>query len=482
VSTSLVAVVLGAGQGTRMKSRVPKVLHRVCDRPMLAWVVSAVTGLHRETPVAEIVVVVGHHADEVTACVKSMDSPVPLRVVLQPEQLGTGDAVRCALGKVASTSSAVLVLPGDMPLIQVETLRRMAEAHEREHAQSTLLTARFADPAGYGRVVRDAQGAVLRIVEHADASPVERKLNEVVVSAYMFDQKCLRSEIADLASDNAQGELYLPDVIEQMASRLACVETGEEEVQGVNDRVHLATVEHAMRRRLNEYWMRQGVTMRDPAATYVGGAVELSADVELLPGCHLEGTTRIGEGSLLGPDTRVIDSVIGPDCSLSYCVVREAELAAGVQVGPYASLRGGSTLASDTHIGSFVETKCARVGAGSKIPHLSYVGDAVIGEDVNLGANTITCNWDGIAKHETVVEDGARTGTGTRMVAPVTIGRHAYTGAGAIVTRDVPPGSLAKGMPARHEEGWVERNRPGVLQGSLSKNLVEDLVEDLADQ
>lgn len=456
MSNPLVAVVLAAGAGTRMKSSLPKVLHSVCGRPLLDWVLHAAAGAGPD----EICVVVGHGAEAVRAHIDATDVGVPVRAVLQADQLGTGDAAACALAALEPGERAILLLPGDMPLVTSETLAAMVSLHGDDATAVTLLTAVFDDPTGYGRVVREIGGGVSRIVEEADCTREQRQIREVAVSTYVFDEQRLRAEIARLGTDNAQGEVYLTDAIAALFPDVDTVTADADEVRGINDRAQLATTESLARRRINEGWMREGVTMRDPATAYIDATVVLEADVTLLADVVLEGRTRVGSGSVVGPSARLVDADIGRDVTMSYCVVRDSSMADGSDCGPYASLRGGCSVEEGAHVGTFVEAKNSVIGPGSKVPHLSYVGDATLAADVNLGANTITCNWDGVAKHSTVVGEGVRTGSGTLLVAPVDVGADAYTAAGAVVTRDVPPGALAKGMPARNEEGWTAAHRP----------------------
>lgn len=456
MSNPLVAVVLAAGAGTRMKSSLPKVLHSVCGRPLLDWVLRAAAGTEAE----EICVVVGHGAEAVTAHVESVDVGVAVRTVLQPDQLGTGDAAACALAALEPGRRDILLLPGDMPLVTSETLVEMVSLHAADATAVTLLTADFDDPTGYGRVVREIGGGVSRIVEEADCTREQRQIHEVAVSTYVFDEQRLRAEITRLGTDNAQGEVYLTDAVAALFPDVDSVSVDADEVRGINDRAQLAATESLARRRINEGWMRAGVTMRDPATAYVDAAVELEADVTLMPDVVLEGATRVRAGSVVGPSVRLVDADIGTGVTLSYCVVRESSMGDGSDCGPYASLRGGCSVEDGAHVGTFVEAKNSVIGRGSKVPHLSYVGDATLAADVNLGANTITCNWDGVDKHRTVVGEGVRTGSGTLLVAPVEVGDDAYTAAGAVVTHDVPPGALAKGVPALNVEGWTAAHRP----------------------
>lgn len=455
MSRPLVAVVLAAGQGTRMRSGLPKVAHRLAGRPLVVWVVQAVQALQPE----EILVVVGHGADTAARLLAAEEWDAPVRTVLQPEQRGTGDAVACALGALEPGKRNVLVVPGDMPLIGSGTLREMAERHDGADTAVTLLTAHLGDPSGYGRVVRELGGSVARVVEEADCAPDQREITEVAVSTYVFSEERLREALDRLRPENAQGEVYLTDAIADLFPDVDAVAGGSEEVMGINDRVQLAEAAALMRQRVNERWMREGVSIVDPDRTYVDASVALSQDVTLLPGCVLEGRTVVGSGTTIGPDTRLVDTVVGSGCALTYCVARESTVGDGAEVGPYASLRPGTVLGEGVHVGTFVELKNSTVGRGAKVPHLSYVGDCEIGEDSNLGANTITCNYDGRDKHRTVVGRGVKTGSGTLLVAPVTLGDDAYTAAGAVVTKDVPPGAMAKGVPASVEEGWTAANR-----------------------
>ncbi len=451
----LLVVVLAAGQGKRMCSALPKVLHPICGRPMLHWVLSAAAA----TDPAEIVVVVGHSGEEVEARTRDLGIETPVRFVTQSRQNGTGDAMSVALASVEPDDRDLLVLPGDSPLISTETLRHMIDDHDRDHVGVTLLTAVVDDPTGYGRIIRHIGGAVSKIVEHRDATPSQREINEIAVSTYVFSEHRLRDALARLRPDNDAAELYLTDAIEDIFPDVNSVAAGSDEILGVNDRGQLAAVEGVARRRLLGAAMSDGVTIQDPANTYLDAGVELAEDVTILAGCHLEGATSVGVHSVIGPGVRLVDARVGRSCELSYCVVRESVVDDGAQVGPYASLRPATHLGSNSKIGTFVETKKTSIGSGSKIPHLSYIGDATIADDVNLGANTITCNWDGQTKHHTNIGSGVRTGSGSLLVAPLTLGDDAHTGAGAVVTSDVPDGALAKGMPAVVEEGWTERNR-----------------------
>jgi bifunctional UDP-N-acetylglucosamine pyrophosphorylase / glucosamine-1-phosphate N-acetyltransferase len=457
----LSAVVLAAGEGTRMRSSTPKVLHPLCGRPMILHVLDTLVAL----PLERIVVVVGHGAEEVTKTVhEQLATEVPIEFVEQRVQRGTGDAASVGLTPFADTLDAeddVIVLPADTPLLRAETLATLATEHRLADAAATLVTAEVDDPTGYGRIVRDARGGVDRIVEQADASDAEQAITEINPSIYCFRRAYLAPALRRLSPENAQGEYYLTDAIEVLrrTGHLIVAVPGHDttETLGVNDRAQLAAAERVLRARINDRWMREGVSMTDPERTYIDATVELEPDVRLLPGVILEGRTTIGSGSVIGPDCRLVDTSVGEDTVITQTVARESEIGDRVTIGPWASLRPDTHIASDAHIGTFVETKNADIGEGAKIPHLAYVGDAEIGARANIGAGTITANYDGREKHRTKVGADARIGSNTVLVAPVEVGEGAYTGAGAVVNHDVPPGALAKGVPAEVDEGWVER-------------------------
>ena len=455
----LSAVVLAAGEGTRMRSPVPKVLHPICGRPMLLHVLDTLVAL----PLERIVIVVGHGAEGVTKTVQEqLATEIPVEFVEQRVQRGTGDAASVGLTAFADSLDAdddVLVLHGDVPLLRPDTLAALATEHRLAESAATLLTIELDDPTGYGRIVRDERDGVLCIVEQADANDAQLGLTEVNPSIYCFRRAYLAPALRRLSPENAPGEYYLTDVISVLRSTghpIVAV-TGDDatETMGVNDRAQLAAAEAVLRARINDAWMREGVSMRDPARTYVDASVELEPDVQLLPGVILEGRTAIGRGSVIGPDCRLVDTIVGERVVIQQSVARESEIGDGATIGPWASLRPGTRVGADAHIGTFVETKNADIGEGVKVPHLAYIGDAEIGPRANIGAGTITANYDGKSKHRTKVGADARIGSNTVLVAPVEIGDGAYTGAGAVVSRDVPPGALAKGLPARIEEGWA---------------------------
>jgi bifunctional UDP-N-acetylglucosamine pyrophosphorylase / glucosamine-1-phosphate N-acetyltransferase len=457
----LSAVVLAAGEGTRMRSSTPKVLHPLCGRPMILHVLDTLV----ELPLQRIVVVVGHGAEQVTKTVhEQLATEMPIEFVEQRVQRGTGDAASVGLTPFADSVDAeddVLVLTADTPLLRAETLADLATEHRLADAAATLLTTEVDDPRGYGRIIRDERGAVDRIVEQADANDVEQEITEINPSIYCFRRTYLAPALRRLSPENAQGEYYLTDAIEVLRRTghlvVAVTAADPTETLGVNDRAQLAAAEQLLRARINDRWMREGVSMTDPARTYIDATVELEPDVRLLPGVVLEGRTVIGSGSVIGPDCRLVDTVVGEDTVIAQTVARESEIGDRVTIGPFASLRAGTRVAMDAHLGTFVETKNADIGEGAKVPHLAYIGDATIGARANIGAGTITANYDGREKHHTTVGPDARIGSNTVLVAPVEVGEGAYTGAGAIVNRDVPPFALAKGVPAQIDEGWAER-------------------------
>ncbi|MBN2027739.1 MAG: bifunctional UDP-N-acetylglucosamine diphosphorylase/glucosamine-1-phosphate N-acetyltransferase GlmU [Actinobacteria bacterium] len=422
-----------------MKSDRPKVMHRVCGRSMLSWVLDALEEIKRAGHIDDILVVVGKGAPEVEEEVGERAS-----CVVQEERKGTGHAVMIAAPRV--TADELLVITADSPLVTPATLGDLCRLHGDENPAMTMLTTILEDPTGYGRIVREADGRVAGIVEESEAGPEERIINEVNTSIYVFNWEELRGLLPELGTENAKGEYFLTDAIALLAragGRIAAhLTTDACEVLGVNSREHLAQAEAIMRQRINRLWMEEGVTMEDPSTTFIGGEVIIGRDTVLRPLVMLEGKTTVGEGCVLGPNARIVDSVLGNGVTVEQATVRESELHDGVNVGPYASLRPGSVLQSGAKAGTFVETKNTVVGKGSKVPHLSYMGDADIGDDVNVGAGSITCNYDGAQKHRTVIEDEAFIGSDTMFVAPVRIGKGSVTGAGSAITKDIPPGAL----------------------------------------
>jgi bifunctional UDP-N-acetylglucosamine pyrophosphorylase/glucosamine-1-phosphate N-acetyltransferase len=425
---------------------------------MLLYVVGALEELELE----RIVVVVGHASEQVIKTLQR-ETEIPLEFVEQRVQRGTGDAVSVGLTVFPDDldeEGDIIVVPGDTPLLRSETLADLVRSHDESDAAATVLTARLPDPTGYGRIVRGKDGRVEAIVDHWDATEEERAIDEVNTSIYCFRRGLLAPSLRRLSPENAQGEYYLTDaiaVLRQAGHKVLAMESPEvDEAMGVNDQVQLAEAEEALRERINSHWMREGVRMTDPQRTYIDASVSLGTEVELLPGVMLEGLTTVGAGSVIGPDTRLVDTVVGQGATVSYSVATEAEIGDGVTVGPFSHLRPGARLGEASKAGSFVEIKSSTIAAGAKVPHLAYVGDAEVGAGANVGAGTITANYDGHAKHRTRIGAHAHIGSNTVLVAPVEVGEGAYTGAGAVVTGDVPAGALAKGVPARVEEGWVK--------------------------
>lgn len=476
-SAAPVAVlVLAAGEGTRMKSRtLPKVLHGFAGRSMLEHVLAATAPLDAATTV----IVVGHRRDEVTAHLA--DIAPGATPVVQAEQHGTGHAVRLALDAVdPERAGTVVVVPGDTPLLTSATVAALVAEHGT--AAATLLTSVLADPTGYGRVIRAADGSVDRVVEHKDASDEERAVTEIATGLYAFDHALLRAAVETLPRDNAQGEEYLPDVVGILAAaghRIGAVVAPADETAGVNDRVQLAAAHRTYNTRLLEQHMRAGVTVVDPLTTWVDATVEIEPDAVLLPGTDLHGATRIGEGAEIGPQVSLTDTTVGPRARIDRCVANQAEVGADVTIGPFAYLRPGTVLGAGVHIGTYVELKKADVGAGTKIPHLSYVGDATIGEHTNIGAASVFVNYDGVHKHHTTIGSHARTGADNMFVAPVTVGDGAYTAAGSVIIQDVPPGAMGVARaPQRNVAGWVLRKRSGTAAAEAAERALAAEGED----
>jgi bifunctional UDP-N-acetylglucosamine pyrophosphorylase/glucosamine-1-phosphate N-acetyltransferase len=443
-------VIMAAGLGTRMRSDRAKVLHALGGRPLIAHVCRTALAL---TP-DRLVVIVGHQADEVERAVRDAvgDRARALDFALQAEQLGTGHAVQQAAASLSG--GTVVVLSGDVPLVEAETLAALLAAHRDGGYAATLLSTRLADPTGYGRIVRGPAGDFRRIVEQRDATEAERALDEINAGIYAFEASLLVPALARLSTANAQGEYYLTDVLGQLveAGHRVGVMLHEDphEVLGVNTRVDLADSETRLRRRTLERLMMAGVTLVDPATTYVDDTVEVGRDTTILPGTILSGATRVGANCTIGPYCQLVDAELADGVLVrAMSVLERARVGAGAQVGPFARLRPGANLGEDVHVGNFVEVKNSTLGRGSKANHLTYLGDAEIGSGCNIGAGTITCNYDGKHKHRTTIEDGVYIGSDTMLVAPVRVGRGSKTGAGAVVTRDVPERSLAVGVPAR---------------------------------
>ncbi|WP_406677462.1 bifunctional UDP-N-acetylglucosamine diphosphorylase/glucosamine-1-phosphate N-acetyltransferase GlmU [Moorella sp. ACPs] len=452
-----VAVILAAGQGKRMHSRLPKVLHRIAGRSLLEHVLAAT----REAGIEDNIIVIGHGAGEVKAVLGTEQ-----KYAFQEQQLGTGHALAQAR-EAAGEANTVLVLCGDTPLIRPATLTGLLQHHRDTGAAVTILSARIADPTGYGRIIRDGQGRVKGIVEERDATPSEKAINEINTGIYCFAAAFLWPTLAQLKPDNDQGEYYLTDVVALAVDQGLRVETlvaGDAgEVLGVNDRAQLAAAGAVWRRRINAAHMQSGVTIIDPETTYIDVTVTIGRDTIIYPGTFLEGNTIIGAGCCLGPGTTIRDSQVGDGSTITYAVVLESTIGPGCQIGPFAYLRPGTILEAGVKVGDFVEIKASRVGRGSKVPHLTYLGDATVGREVNIGAGTITCNYDGRQKWPTIIEDGAFIGSNTNLVAPVRVGAGALIGAGSTITEDVPAGSLALArerqvnLPSRGKKGEERR-------------------------
>ena len=458
-----VVIVLAAGEGTRMRSATPKVLHAIAGRSLIGHVLEAASAVDP----SHVVVVIGHARDQVLAHLEEVAPWVD--TVVQEEQRGTGHAVRIALAALASAqalaSAPVVVLSGDTPLLTGATVRELVDAHLRTGAAATLLTAVLGDPAGYGRVVRAADGSVESIVEHRDASDEVLAVSEINAGMYAFDPVRLAPALERLTTANDQGEEYLTDVVSLLRADgypvAGIVVEDAHEILGVNDRVQLAEAAALMRDRINERWMREGVSMLDPGSTWIDVDVDLAPDVTILPQTSLLGPTSIATGARIGPGTTLTSCEVGEGATLIHTWAELAVIEAGASVGPFTYLRPGARLGPQARAGAFVEMKNASLGEGAKVPHLSYVGDAEVGDGTNIGAATIFVNYDGQAKHRTVIGRHARIGSDTMLVAPVTVGDGAYTAAGSVITEDVPAGAMAVGRARqRNIPGWVQGTRP----------------------
>jgi bifunctional UDP-N-acetylglucosamine pyrophosphorylase / glucosamine-1-phosphate N-acetyltransferase len=475
------AIVLAAGEGTRMRSVVPKVLHPIGGRSLLGHAVHAVAALEPE----HLVVVVGAGGDQVREALSLMADELarPVLAAEQQQRLGTGHAVRCALGALPpELSGPIIVTYGDVPLLEPGTLDALLRDHATSGAPLTLLTSNVDDPTGYGRVLRESDGTVTRIVEEADASPEQQAVREINSGVYAFDAAFLHAAIGRLRTTNSQGELYLTDLVKIAHDDDADVRgvrcSDAWQVLGVNDRVQLAATRAELNRRLLERWMLDGVTVVDPATTWVDVQVRLEPDVVLQPSTQLHGATSVAGGAEIGPDTTLTDCEIGAGAVVVRTHGSGASIGPGASVGPFAYLRPGARLGERGKIGTFVEVKNSDIGAGTKVPHLTYVGDATIGEHSNIGASSVFVNYDGVRKRRTVVGSHVRTGSDNTFVAPVQVGDGAYTGAGAVVREDVPPGALAVSAGSQRTiEGWVARKRPGTPAAEAAARAVDPAID-----
>ncbi|GAA1763553.1 bifunctional UDP-N-acetylglucosamine diphosphorylase/glucosamine-1-phosphate N-acetyltransferase GlmU [Agromyces humatus] len=469
MDNNLAIIVLAAGQGTRMKSATPKLLHPLAGAPIVAHVLATA----RTLDAAHVVAVVRHERDLVAAAV---EAELPGTVIVDQDEIpGTGRAVEQAIAALpADFEGEVLVLNGDVPLLNADTLAAFLEQHRADAAQASVLSAIYDDPSGYGRVVRDITGRFDRIVEQKDASDDERRIAEINAGIYAFGAAALRDQLANLTTENAQGEKYLTDVIGLLraaGSEVEAVPVSEPWlVAGINDRAQLSETAARLNALIVRGWQLNGVTIEDPTTTWIDLTVRIEPDVTIRPGTQLKGATVIETGAVVGPDTTLVDCEIGRNAEVKRTDGTLAVVGAGASVGPFSYLRPGTVLGADGKIGAFVETKNAKIGHGSKVPHLSYVGDATIGEQSNIGAGSIFANYDGVTKHHSEIGSHVRTGSHGVFVAPVRIGDGVYTGAGTVIRKDVPAGALAVNVaPQRNIEGWVQTNRPGTAAAQAAE-------------
>jgi bifunctional UDP-N-acetylglucosamine pyrophosphorylase / glucosamine-1-phosphate N-acetyltransferase len=468
----LAVVVLAAGQGTRMKSATPKVLHEIAGIPILGHVLATAHSLKA----AKVAVVLRHEKELIENYVLSHFPKT--EIVTQDEIPGTGRAAEQALEALGDFAGDVLILSGDVPLLDVESIEQLVQVHQAENLQGSLISVVLENPNGYGRLVRSSDGSLQGIVEQKDASADELGIDEVNAGVYVFDAKSLVSQLSKVGTENAQGEKYLTDVVGLM------LKAGEKVhaqqildpylVAGVNDRAQLGEIATELNARIVKAWQLAGVTIQEPFSTWIDVTVQLGEDVTLLPSTRLQGLTRVGVGSTIGPDTTLRDVEVGQNVKISRTQADSARVQDGATVGPFAYLRPGTELGSDGKIGAFVETKNAKIAKGAKVPHLSYVGDASIGEGANIGAGTIFANYDGVSKHRTEIGAHARTGSGNVFVAPVSVGAGAYTAAGSTIRRNVEPGALALNPgPQKNMAGWVLEQRPGSASAKAASEMTE---------
>ena len=471
---NLAVIVLAAGQGTRMKSSRPKVLHSLAGRSLIGHVLATAGQLAPE----HVIAVVRHERDTVVASIAEL---MPSAIIVDQDEVpGTGRAVEVAIAALpAGFTGDVVVVSGDVPLLDAPTLESLIAAHRATAAAATLLSAIMDDATGYGRVVRSSTGDLDRIVEQKDASEEELTITEVNSGTYVFRAADLREQLANVTTQNAQNEKYLTDVIGLLRAAGSAVSampvTDGWMVAGVNDRVQLAEAARRMNQLIVRRWQLEGVTVDDPATTWIDADVTLAPDVHILPGTQLKGATLVQTGAIIGPDTTLVDTEVGVNAIVKRTDATLAVIGAGASVGPFAYLRPNTVLDAQGKIGTFVETKNSRIGAGSKVPHLSYIGDTEVGVESNVGAGTITANYDGVTKSRTVVGSHVRTGSHNVFVAPVRIGDGAYTGAGTVVRKDVPAGALAINVaPQRNMTGWVEANRAGTAAAKAAEAASDD--------
>lgn len=469
MTQKLAVVILAAGQGTRMKSETPKVLHRIAGRSLIAHVLDTAAGLQPET----IIAVVRHDRDRVAEAI--LDHAPTTTIVDQDEIPGTGRAVEQAIAALPDHfDGSIVVLSGDAPLIDVHTLERLVTGHVEESRGMTLLSAIFDNPTGLGRILREPDGRMTGIIEEKDASAEQRRITEINGGIYVFARAALSRALDEIDTNNAQAEKYLTDAAARILAAGGVVDAVATDdpwlVAGVNDRAQLSEAGRELNRRIVLSHQRAGVTIVDPTTTWIDADVSIEPDVEVLPGTFLHGATSIASGAIIGPDTTLVDCEVGAKAHIRRSEATLAVFGEGANVGPFSYIRPGTELGAGGKIGAFVETKNAKIGDGSKVPHLSYVGDATIGEDSNIGAGTIFANYDGVQKHQAVVGDAVRVGSKNVLIAPVTIENGAYTAAGTVVRKDVPSGALALNVaPQRNLEGWVAENRPGTSSATAAE-------------
>lgn len=475
-------IVLAAGAGTRMKSSVPKVLHPILGKPILGHVLDNVIA----TGAGQIVVVIGHEREQVTEFLNASYPQVTTAV--QEEQNGTGHAVRCAIESLGPDAvnlgnRTVVVIAGDTPLLTTQTLNELVADQQASGDAATVLSAELPDPTGYGRIVRDGDGHVTAIVEHKDATDEQREIAEINSGMFAFEFDVLNEALGELSTDNSQGEEYLTDVLsiarakgKQVGGFIA---NDVDEVYGINDKAQLAAAAALLRDRVNEGFMRAGVTIVDPQTTWITPGAQLAPDSVIDRNTSIDADCVIETGAVVGPDTTLVATTVRAGAAVLKSHVLESDIGASANVGPYTYLRPGSVLAEGAKVGAYVEVKNATIGPNSKVPHLSYVGDATIGEGTNIGAATIFANYDGVNKHSTVVGDYVRVGSDTMLVAPVTVGDGAYTAAGSVVTQDVPPGAIAIGRAFQvNKEGWTAKNRPDTKSAEAAQSASENETYD----
>ena len=449
------AIILAAGQGTRMKSKLYKVLHPILGRPMIQYVIEAL----KPAKLEELVTVIGHGAETVKSKIGNES-----QFVLQEEQLGTAHAVMQAEEILKNKSGTTIVVCGDTPLITSKTFEKLFEYHERSGAKATILTTNITDPTGYGRVIRGETGDVERIVEHKDASDEEKTVKEINTGTYCFDNEALFSALKKVNNDNAQQEYYLPDVIEILKSQnekvSAFITEDEKETIGINDRIALSHAENIMKIRINEMHLKNGVTIMDPNNTYIGPNVTIEQDVVVYPGTMLMGNTHVETNAIIGPNTEIENCTVGQGTVIKQSVLKDSTIGKEVNVGPFAHIRPETTVGNEVRVGNFVELKKSVIGDNTKVPHLSYIGDANFGENINIGCGTITVNYDGKDKHVTTIEDNSFIGCNSNLVAPVTIKRGSYVAAGSTITDNVPEESLAIARSRQtNKEGYAAKMR-----------------------